>query len=184
MEFIIYGIIFIMGTVFGSFFTLATYRIPLGLDIFIKSSFCPNCQNQLKGRDLIPVLSYVFLGGKCRYCGKKIGPRYIILELLSGVVFLLFAISLKADIFHLDMKVIMHFTFFVLYFVCLFIISGIEKEKGTIQKSVLLFGIISALAYMIYACIIDGAVIYTYIITLIRNYIFAYYRYSISGKEI
>ena len=98
MEFIIYVLIFIMGTFFGSFFTLAIYRIPLGLDILHEHSFCPNCNSKLKAKDLIPVISYISLGGKCRYCGQKVRIRYLALEVLSGFVFLLFAVSLNINL--------------------------------------------------------------------------------------
>ena len=56
--------IFIMGTVFGSFFTLAVYRIPLGLNITYERSFCPNCNHKLGFKDLIPILSYMSLRRK------------------------------------------------------------------------------------------------------------------------
>ena len=88
-------IIFFMGTMFGSFFTLAVYRIPLKKDITHERSFCPNCNHRLEFLDLIPIFSYLFLKGKCRYCGEKIRIRYILLECLSGLVFLLGFIGLK-----------------------------------------------------------------------------------------
>ena len=85
MNTFLYIIIFITGCFFGSFFTLAVYRIPRKEDILIKHSYCPNCNHKLGFFDLFPVLSYIFLGGKCRYCGNKIRPRYLILEILSGL---------------------------------------------------------------------------------------------------
>ena len=71
MEYFLYFIIFCIGAVFGSFFTLAVYRIPLGQDITHTHSYCPTCKHKLKFLDLIPILSYTFLGGKCRYCKNK-----------------------------------------------------------------------------------------------------------------
>ena len=91
MDILLYIIIFIMGTVFGSFFTLATYRIPRNQDITHTHSYCPNCSHKLGFLDLIPVFSYIFLLGKCRYCKEKISPRYLIIEILSGVTFALVA---------------------------------------------------------------------------------------------
>ncbi len=79
MEIILYIIIFIMGTVFGSFSTLAIYRIPQKKkNITTDRSFCPNCKHKLGFLDLIPVWSYILLGGKCRYCGKKISSSYFL----------------------------------------------------------------------------------------------------------
>lgn len=80
--------VFIIGTLFGSFFTLATYRIPRKQDIVFKRSYCPNCQHELSFLDLIPVLSYIFVGGKCKYCKQKISIRYPLFELSNGLVFL------------------------------------------------------------------------------------------------
>ena len=95
MDIFLYIIIFIIGTFFGSFFTLAVYRIPKKEDILIKHSYCPNCNHKLGFFDLFPVFSYIFLQGKCRYCGNKIRPRYLILELLSGFTFLAIAVATK-----------------------------------------------------------------------------------------
>lgn len=79
--------VFIIGTLFGSFFTLATYRIPRKQDIVFKRSYCPNCGHELGFFDLFPVLSYIFVGGKCRYCKEKISIRYPLFELSNGLVF-------------------------------------------------------------------------------------------------
>ena len=101
MNAVLYVIIFIMGTLFGSFYSLAVYRIPKRIDIVKTHSFCPNCNHKLGFFELIPILSYIFLGGKCKECKQKIRPRYIILEILSGIVFVLIFISLKIDIYNL-----------------------------------------------------------------------------------
>ncbi len=153
MEFIIYLLIFIMGTLFGSFFTLAVYRIPLGLNILYEHSFCPNCNSKLKFKDLIPIVSYLSLGGKCRYCKEKVRIRYLLLEILSGTVFLLFALSLKVNFANIGTNEIIYFLFSTLYMAVLFIIAGIDKEKFQIHKSVLFFGLVTMIAFMIYACI-------------------------------
>lgn len=169
MEIIIYGLIFIIGTVFGSFFTLAVYRIPLGLNIVYEHSFCPKCGTKLRTKDLIPVLSYISLNGKCRYCGEKIRIRYLLLEVLSGIVFLLLALSLKLDLYNFSVSNGIYFLFLALYIVTLFIIAGIDKERISIQKSVLLFGLILGVCFMVYVCISKAEVIYTYIIFMILS---------------
>ena len=78
MNIFLYIIIFIIGSLFGSFFTLAVYRIPKKQDIIHTHSYCPNCNHKLGLLDLFPIISYIFLGGKCRYCKEKIRPRYFI----------------------------------------------------------------------------------------------------------
>lgn len=169
MEIFVYAIIFVMGAFFGSFCTLAVHRIPLGENILYKHSYCPNCKAKLTFKDLIPIVSYIALGGKCSHCGQKIRIRYLVLEVLSGLVFLCFALALKMNFLTPDINSIIYFSIFILYFVSLFIIAGIDKEKIQIQKSVLIFGMILSCVYMIYACIgfIKGQSIYTYIIYLV-----------------
>ena len=152
---VFYILIFCIGTLFGSFFTLAVYRIPLRKDITHERSFCPDCNHKLSFLDMIPILSYLFLGGKCRYCKQKIRPRYFLLELLSGIVFVLFALSLKLDILETNLSTFVYFVFGLLYFATLFIIAGIDKEKIQIEKSVLLFGYIVETIYIMYLYIVE-----------------------------
>lgn len=166
MEAIIYITIFIIGTLFGSFFTLATYRIPLGQDITHKRSYCPNCNHRLEFLDMIPIFSYIFLGGKCRYCKQKIKPRYLLFEIFSGLTFLLFALTLKLDVFNLSINIIAYLVYGLLYISTLFLISGIENQNHTISKSVLLFGVIVTTVYIIYLYIFNFD-IYKYAIYLI-----------------
>ena len=98
-----------MGTLFGSFYTLAVYRIPKNIDIIKKHSFCPNCNHKLGFFELIPVWSYLLLGGKCKKCKQKIRPRYFILEFLSGVSFVIIAYCLKIDAYNLQLQSIAKF---------------------------------------------------------------------------
>ena len=166
MEAIIYITIFIIGTLFGSFFTLATYRIPLGQDITHKRSYCPNCNHRLEFLDMIPIFSYIFLGGKCRYCKQKIKPRYLLFEVFSGLTFLLFALTLKLNVFNLSVNKIVYLTFGILYISTLFLIAGIENQNHTISKSVLLFGFIVNTIYITYLYIFNFD-IYKYVIYLV-----------------
>lgn len=78
---------FVIGSLFGSFFSLATYRIPRHQDIIATRSYCTSCKHKLGFFNLIPVLSYIFQGGKCKYCKEKISLRYFLLETLNGVIF-------------------------------------------------------------------------------------------------
>ncbi len=117
---------------------------------------------------MIPILSYICLGGKCRYCKQKIRPRYLLLEVLSGVVFVLFAMSIKLSILESSISTIIYFVFGLLYIATLFIIAGIDKEKVQIQKSVLLFGYIVETLYILYLYIVEHDTnIYRYVIYLI-----------------
>jgi len=165
MDTFLYAIIFIIGCFFGSFFTLAVYRIPRKEDILIKHSYCPNCNHKLGFFDLFPVLSFVFLGGKCRYCGNKIRARYLILELLSGIAFVIIAFCIKIDIF--NMKNVIELAFLLIYISVLFIIAGIDKENIKIEKNVLFFGFVLEIVYMIYQYTLGVYNVYQYVIYLI-----------------
>lgn len=165
MNTIIYITIFIIGTLFGSFFTLATYRIPIKQDITHTHSYCPNCNSKLGFFELIPVLSYIFLRGKCKHCGKKISPRYIIFEIISGLTFLLFALSLNINM-QASINLYIYFIFVILYLTFIFLIAGIDKENIKIDKSVLIFGGVISVLYIVYLYIIEKVSIYRYIIYL------------------
>ena len=167
MDFIFYILIFIIGTVFGSFYTLAVYRIPKRQDITHTHSYCPKCEHELGFWDLIPVWSYIFLGGKCRYCKEKIRPRYFILETMSGIIFLAVAYFMKLNIENITIIKLVDYGFFVLYFTFIVLMAGIDKEKREINRSVLAYGIILSILYMIYLYIIEKTSMYRYIIYLV-----------------
>lgn len=167
MEIFFYLIIFIIGTLFGSFYTLAVYRIPKRQDIVHTHSYCPNCNHKLGLLDLFPIFSYILLGGKCRYCKQKIRPRYLILEMLSGALFVIMAYSLKLSIFNLNKIAIIEFCFIVLYLTFVILISGIDKENRNMDKAVNIYGITISIIYMVYLCIVEKANIYRYGIYLI-----------------
>ena len=78
---------FLFGVVFGSFFNVVGLRVPKKESIIQPPSHCTSCQRRLTIIDLIPVFSYLFLRGKCRSCGVKISPIYVLTELVTGLLF-------------------------------------------------------------------------------------------------
>ncbi|WP_186429414.1 A24 family peptidase [Clostridium sp. BSD9I1] len=84
-----YLIIFIFGTIIGSFLNVCIYRMPKNQSIAYPPSHCTNCNNNLKPYDLIPILSYILLKGRCRYCREKVSERYPIIEFLTGILYVL-----------------------------------------------------------------------------------------------
>ena len=171
MDYILYLLIFCIGTLFGSFFSLAIYRIPLGQDITHTRSYCPNCNHKLSFLDMIPIFSYTFLGGQCRYCKKTIRPRYLFLEVLTGIAFVLFALSCKfsiIDIFVNNTQIISYVIMGFIYISTLSIIAGIDKENIKVEKPVILFGFICAVIYIIYLYIVGILTnIYRYVIYIV-----------------
>lgn len=84
---------FLYGIVIGSFLNVVIYRVPLNLPIAHGArSMCPKCGHMLHAPDLVPVFSYLFLKGKCRYCHAPISKRYPLVELLTGVLFMCSAV--------------------------------------------------------------------------------------------
>ena len=167
MNIFLYIVIFIIGTLFGSFYTLAVYRIPKRQDITHTHSYCPNCGHKLGLLDLFPIFSYIFLRGKCRYCGQKIRPRYLILEIISGLVFVLIAYLMKININNIYSFKTIEYAFIILYLTFIILISVIDKENIKINKSVNIYGIVISIMYMIYLCIVENSNIYRYGIYLI-----------------
>lgn len=155
VEIFLYASLFIMGSVFGSFFTLAVYRLPRKENITYVRSHCTSCDHKLNFLDLIPIWSYIFLGGKCRYCKEKIRSRYILLEIFSGLVFLLVALSLKISAFS-SITEFINLAFIYLFMCAVFIIGGIDKETYEIHDGTILYGIVVALAYGIFNTIKKG----------------------------
>lgn len=81
-------IVSIFGLVIGSFLNVCIYRIPRKKSIVAPRSFCPSCKKPIQPYDNIPVLSYLILGGRCRYCKAKISWQYPFVELLTAGLFL------------------------------------------------------------------------------------------------
>lgn len=133
IEILIYVIIFIFGLVFGSFYNVVGYRLPNNKSIAYPASNCPKCKHKLRFYELIPVLSYIFLKGKCSKCKEKISIIYPIFEFITGLLFLLSYIS-----FGFSMKFIIAITFISI----LIIITISDIRYYIIPDEVLLIGII------------------------------------------
>jgi leader peptidase (prepilin peptidase)/N-methyltransferase len=80
--------IFFLGLAFGSFLNVCIHRLPLGLSVVSPRSACPRCKRPIAFYDNLPVLSWLLLRGRCRNCKSRISARYILIELLTGILFL------------------------------------------------------------------------------------------------
>jgi leader peptidase (prepilin peptidase) / N-methyltransferase len=79
--------IFVLGLAFGSFLNVCIYRLPLGLSVVTPRSACPECKHPIALYDNVPVLSWLLLRGRCRNCEIPISPRYLLIEILTGALF-------------------------------------------------------------------------------------------------
>ncbi len=132
---------FILGIVIGSFLNVCVYRIPIGKSIVFPGSSCTSCQTKLKPIDLIPVFSWLFLRGRCRYCSEKISARYVLIELLNGLLYLL-----------LYLKLGLTFEFVAsAYFTSLMIIVFvIDLEHMIIPNKIVIAGIVGGIPVISY----------------------------------
>lgn len=83
------AVVFVLGTIAGSAANAIIYRLPRDIGWWKGRSFCPKCKHSLSPWDLIPVISFLLLGGKCRYCHSPIAKRYLFVELFLGATFAL-----------------------------------------------------------------------------------------------
>ncbi len=130
MEVLISIYLFIIGTVFGSFYNVVGYRLPNGDSIAFPPSHCPNCNHKLKFWELIPIISFIFQKGKCTNCKEKISFIYPFFEGLTGILFVLSYLS-----FGLTPKLIIALTFISM----LIIIIVSDYEYMIIPDEVLIF---------------------------------------------
>lgn len=84
------GVLFVLGTVIGSFLNVCIYRIPAGISIVKPRSRCPHCETQIRWYHNIPILSWLLLKGRCAYCSVAVPVRYLLVEVLTGTLFALF----------------------------------------------------------------------------------------------
>jgi leader peptidase (prepilin peptidase)/N-methyltransferase len=97
-DWIVYTFLFALGCCIGSFLNVVIYRLPREKSIVCPPSACPSCGRLIRFYDNIPLISWLLLGRKCRYCKAPISPRYFIIEMLTGMVFLgLFILYFRVD---------------------------------------------------------------------------------------
>ena len=101
LEIVPYIVIFIFGITIGSFLNVCIYRIPLHQSIVTVSSHCMTCGRKLKWYDMIPVFSWLLLGGKCRSCKSKISLQYPVIESLNGILYVVICLVNGMDLFSL-----------------------------------------------------------------------------------
>ena len=140
----------ILGLLVGSFLNVVIYRVPLGKSIVSPPSSCTNCGVRIRATDNIPVLSWLFLRGRCRNCGDRISPRYPLVELLTGALFvaiaLRFPIPLDAPTMFIFATVLVQIAY--LYFTAVAIaLALIDLDTHRLPNAIVFpsYGVIAAL---------------------------------------
>lgn len=139
LGFLVSGWSLILGALVGSFLNVVIYRVPLGRSISLPPSACTTCNTPLHWKFNIPVVSYLALGGRCRYCGSAFSFRYAGLELLTGLFFL-FCQS-KFGFLSLD------FLKSVIFFSLCLVVFFIDLDHWIIPDGVNLLGVLLGLAF-------------------------------------
>src|SRR5580698_2966849 len=85
--------VFLLGSCVGSFLNVVVWRLPRGESLVTPPSHCPKCDRRLKWYDNIPILGWIKLAGKCRYCREPISPRYPIVEAATAILFAFYYIA-------------------------------------------------------------------------------------------
>ncbi|HEY4506553.1 MAG TPA: prepilin peptidase [Candidatus Paceibacterota bacterium] len=123
--------IFIFGLVVGSFVNVIIFRVPKGRPFINGRSMCPKCGNKLAWFDMIPVLSFLFLRGQCRYCRKGISWTYPLVEIFSGLIFLIVCTSITSNVF------LQIFLIFVVE--CALVLAAIDYKHLILPDSIIIF---------------------------------------------
>ncbi len=108
-------IILLFGLCIGSFLNVCIYRLPLLKSIVFPGSICPYCDRKIRFYDNIPVISYIFLRGKCRFCSAPIAVRYPMVEIMSGLIavgiFLRYGVAVEGIIYFVFVSILLVITF-------------------------------------------------------------------------
>ena len=156
-------VVFIFGAMIGSFLNVVIYRIPKGESIVFPASKCQSCQTALKWWHNIPILSWLFLRGKCYFCHEKISVQYPVVEFLTGIIF---------AVLYLKLGLVWYLPFVAASFAALFALVMIDFKYMAVPDNVnfaaLLFALIQPdfLHAALYAAIAAGGL---YLIGLLSS---------------
>lgn len=159
------GLLFLLGLCFGSFINCLVYRLNHQVSILKGRSFCPKCKKPIVWYDNIPVLSFVRLGGRCRWCHSPISWQYPIVELTSAI--------LTLATFWLTNRIFINYQLSIinlLFTYCLLAIFISDLIYMTIPDEVVIFGVIVSLIFLISNLVsAAGAALFFYLLYLITK---------------
>ena len=164
LDFFAYFFVFIFGLCIGSFLNVIIYRLEEEKKVFGRS-FCPQCKKQIKWYDLIPIFSFLFLKGECRFCHKKISVQYPLIELVTGILFTII------------------FCFFGFNWLVGFNIFALIKILFLfyIFSSLIIIFVFDLKHYLIPEAVLFPAIGITFIYQLTNNFSFAFFDYLLAG---
>lgn len=139
---------FLLGLVFGSFFNSLIFRLEKNNKIILTRSYCPSCFHSLNFLDLIPLISFIFLKGKCRYCHQPISFIYPLGELLTAFLFLSFYLRFK-ELWSWHFNAILFFILWLGFLSCLFLLAYYDLKTQYLSDKILIFSFLWAVFFLI-----------------------------------
>ncbi len=165
-----YSVFFIFGLLVGSFLNCLIYRIKTG-DSLRGRSFCPRCEHGLGPRDLVPIFSFIFLRGRCRYCKERISPQYPAVELVTGILFLTTFIFFRPIE---SVEAALLFSLVLFCFSCLLLIFVYDLKHYIIPNKVIYPALAAAGAYILGSALFKGetGIIGNHLLTASATFLF------------
>jgi len=137
----------VFGLLMGSFLNVCIHRWPRGRSVVRPRSHCVRCRKMIAWYDNVPVLSYLVLRGRCRYCGRRISPRYPLVELATGLLFFYFVATMGPTVAALKMCV---------FTAMLVALTFSDLEKRILPDELTLGGAIVGLVFALFVPVPDA----------------------------
>ncbi len=125
-----------LGVIIGSFLNVCIYRLPQGENLIYPGSHCTTCGHDLGPFDLVPVISYIALKGKCRHCGEKVSPRYMLVELVTGFLY---------GVLYHQWGWSLEWALYALFVSLLIVLTCIDWEHMLLPTPIITFGLVIGL---------------------------------------
>ena len=134
-------IVFLFGLMIGSFLNVVIYRIPKDISVIKPGSFCPECSENLKWYELIPLISYLIQAGKCTHCKAKISMQYPLIEFSNGILFIMIYF------YSIDIP---HFVFLSMLGMAMLCLVVIDFKDFILPDVLIIFSFVIVLVYFGY----------------------------------
>lgn len=134
-----YFFVFIFGITIGSFLNVCIYRIPEEESIAYPPSHCGICNHKLNPLDLVPIFSYIFLRGRCKYCGEKISIQYPAIEFSNAMIYILL---------YMNFGITITFIKYCILASLLIVIGSIDFKTKFVYRNTVIFGIVVGLIFI------------------------------------
>lgn len=144
-------LVFLFGLFIGSFLNVLIDRVPKEESVVLGRSYCDSCKKKLRWFDLIPVLSFIFLGGKCRYCHSPLSSYYPLVEIITGFMFVLVFIFLSNGIKNYELRImnVIDLIYYCFIISSLIVVFFTDLKYGIIPDKILYPAILISLVYII-----------------------------------